>query len=286
MANVSYSEYLRSMPVNPVIAAKVLEMVQNQDVSFRTLEQLISADPVLTAKIFRIANSAMYARQNRVTRLQQAMTLLGIQTIKNVVILVTGTSVFRKQAGSRFYAQFWKHSLATAFVARDLCTQLVQPEMAEEAFIAGLLHNIGQAALYLHDSVGYEMIVTEVTKSGRRYSEMEQPLYGTTHREIGHEVLTAWNFPAMYADCAREHGNANIVSPAKRLILTVSVAAFVAANWYQYSVEPKAWSLMDPILSQLGYSSGALEQYQANYRAMLEADSFYKECQNLIEAAP
>jgi len=89
MANkVSYASYLKNVPVNPGIAAKVLEMVERQEYSFKNLEAIISADPGLTAKILKIANSAMYAQQNRVLKLQTAMTLLGINTILIYVVKV------------------------------------------------------------------------------------------------------------------------------------------------------------------------------------------------------
>jgi len=277
-----FSAYLKTIPVNPGIATKVLQMVQRQEYSFKQLESIISADPGLTAKILKIANSAMYARQNRVTKLQSAMTLLGINTIKNVVILVSGTSIFKSHAGSKFYKLFWKHSLATAFVSRELALRVGLQEFAEEAFIAGLLHNVGQVAFYLHDPVAYEALVAEVVRNGGRFSELENAAFGTTHKDVGGEVLRLWSFPDMYSDCAREHGDVNVMSSWKKLILTVSVSAFVASNWFYFSEEPKPFPLLGPLLVNLGLDAPGIETYQAEYRERLEQDSFYKECQNLI----
>ncbi|MBU0928461.1 MAG: HDOD domain-containing protein [Spirochaetes bacterium] len=276
-----YASYLKSLPVNPSIAAKVLEMVEKQEYSFKNLEDIISADPGLTAKILKIANSAMYARQNRVTKLQGAMTLLGINTIKNVVILVTGSSLFNQNTGSRFYASFWRHSLGTAFIARDLSVKL-GAGFPEEAFIAGLLHNIGQVALFLHGPARYEALADEATRNGLRFSELEAAAYGTTHRDIGSEILTKWHFPEVYSDCAKEHGNANITSSWKKVILVVSVSAFIAGNWFYFADDPKDWSLLDPLLIYLGLDAPWVEAYQAEYLERLQADKFYQECQNLI----
>lgn len=270
------------MPINPGIAAKVLEMVEKQEYSFKRLEELVSADPGLTAKILKIANSAMYARQNRVTKLQVAMTLLGINTIKNVVILVTGASMFKQGAGSPFYAKFWRHSLATAFIAKDLAARSGIGSLGEEAFIAGLLHNVGQVALYLHDPAAYESLVAEVARDGRRFSELEERSYGTTHREVGAEVLSQWNFPEVFTDCAKEHGNANITSSWKKVVIVVSTAAFIAANWSYFPDEPKPYALLKAQLVHLDSAPEAVEAYQAEFRAALEADPFYRECQNLI----
>jgi len=277
-----FGAYLKTIPVNPSIATKVLQMVEHQEYSFKQLESIIGADPGLTAKILKIANSAMYARQNKVTKLQSAMTLLGINTIKNVVILVTGASLFKQNTGSSFYTLFWRHSLATAFVSRDLALRNGLETLAEEAFIAGLLHNIGQVALYLHAPAAYETLVSDVVKNGRRFSELETAAYGTTHKDIGSEVLAMWNFPAMYSDCAREHGNANITSSHKKIVLVVSAGAFIAGNWFYFSEAPKPYSLLDPLLIHLGIDAPGLEAYQTDFRERLLKDKFYQECQNLI----
>jgi len=282
MQEVNYSSYLKTIPVNPAIATKVLEMVEKQEYSFKNLEDIISADPGLTAKILKIANSAMYARQNRVTKLQNAMTLLGLNTIKNVVILVTGASLFKQKAGSQFYASFWRHSLASAFISRDLGIKLGIASLSEEAFIAGLLHNIGQVALYLHHPEAYEVLALEVARDGKRFSELEFAAYGTTHKEVGFEVLELWNFPEVYSDCAREHGNSNITSSFKKIVLVVSVGAFIAGNWFYFEDSPKPWSLLDPLLIHLGIDAPGIDAYQAEYRERLGKDNFYKECQNLI----
>lgn len=283
METIQYSSYLKSVPINPAIATKVLEMVENQEYSFKRLEELVSVDPGLTAKILKIANSAMYARQNKVTKLQNAMTLLGINTIKNVVILVTGASMFKQKAGSPFYILFWRHSLATAFIAKDLAAKAGIPQLGEEAFIAGLLHNVGQVALYLHDPAAYESLVADVVRDGKRFSELELARYGATHKEVGSEVLSQWNFPEVFPDCSKEHGNANITSSWKKVVLVVSVAAFIAGNWTYFSEAAKPYPLLDPLLVHLDLSASAVEAYQEEYRVRLEKDAFFQECQNLLK---
>ncbi len=279
-----YVSLLRDLPVNPAIAAKVLDMMQKQDFSFKKLEDIISADPGLTMKILKIANSALYARQSKVTKLQNAITLLGINTIKNLVILVTGASLFKQNVKSRFYALFWHHSLASAFISRDLAIKLGYANQAEEAFIAGLLHNVGQVALYLADPGAYEALVQELVQGGCRYSELELAAYGATHREVGADLLTQWSFPDVYCDCAREHGNANITSSWKQVILFVSVGSFIASNWFYFTENPKPYELLRPVLVYLGLEPEGIGSFESSYRTVLAKDGFYQECQNLIMA--
>lgn len=279
-----YLRHMKALPVNPSIAAKVLVMLDRQDFSFKQLEEIISADPGLTAKILKIANSALYARQNQVTKLQTAITLLGINMIKNLVVLFTGAGLFSGYGKSRFCSLFWRHSLSTAFISKDLSLRYGLQMMAEEAFIAGLLHNVGQVALFMHDPAAYELILTAVLTEGGRFSAMELPKYGASHREVGGALLEQWLFPEIYSDCAKEHGESNIASRWKQLIQYVSVAAFIAGNWVYFEEEPKPYALLDPLLDTLGLDSQGIDTYQAEYQNVLKQDKFYQECQGLIKS--
>jgi HD-like signal output (HDOD) protein len=278
----NYARHIHNLPVNPSIAAQVLGMAERQDFSFGALEKVIMPDPGLTAKILRIANSALYARPSKVTRLQNAITLLGVNTIKNLVILVTGSSLFKGHWESPFYALFWRHSLASAFLAKAFAARTGNPAVAEEAFVAGLLHNVGQVALFLDDPGRYEGLLARAKDEGARISDLEREAFATDHREIGSEVLKNWNFPAVYADAALEHGNDNITSNHKLVILLVSVADFIASNWFLVPENPIPYSRLEGALAYLGIPAVDVEVWQHEHRAVLEADPLYRECQNLI----
>ncbi|WP_304244051.1 HDOD domain-containing protein [Gracilinema caldarium] len=282
MEQVDYLKGLKNLPINPAISSKVLEMIEKKEFSFKHLESLISADPGLTTKILRIANSALYARQNKITKLQTAISMLGLNTIKNLVILVTGTSLFKQYTGSWFYNMFWHHSLDTAFIAKDMAGNCGLQDQAEELFIAGLLHNVGQIPLYLHKPETYDSLVKQVIQEERRFSELEQKVYGTTHRELGGLLLTQWSFPSLFCDCAREHGNINITSSWKKQILIVSNASFIASNWSYFEKKPKDFQLLEGQLRQLGRDIQNIRVYETQFRSILAQDPFYKECRELI----
>jgi HD-like signal output (HDOD) protein len=278
-----YARLLNNLPVNPSIAAKILSMAGKQDFSFSALEEVIMRDPGLTAKILKIANSALYARQNKVTRLQAAITLLGINTIKNLVILVTGSSLFAKNWNSPFYTNFWRQSLATAFLARDLALKTNIQAYAEEAFVAGLLHNVGQVALFLHDPAAYEILLERSFHEDLRISRLERDSYGTDHKEVGNEVLSGWNFPEVFSHAALEHGNANVTSTHKQVVILVTIADFIASNWFFLADTPKPLSLVGSQLEYLGTDEATIGVWETDLRGRLEADPFYRECQNLIK---
>jgi HD-like signal output (HDOD) protein len=278
----NFAQYLNNLPVNPDVAAKVLNMVESKDFSFQALEDSIKIDPGLTMKILRIANSALYARPKGVTQLQTAITLLGLKTIKSLVILATGASIFPNSKRSPFYTFFWKHSIVTAFVARDLAILINKKNLADDAFIAGLLHNIGQVAFYFADPVKYEALLAVAGESGQRISLLEQAQYDSNHKEVGYDVLTGWNFPTVYTDTAREHGNNHITSEHKQVIILVSTADFLTSNFYLLKDRPEQLSLLQPYLPFLGMTVEGLEQFQKDCLNQLSTDKLFLECHNLF----
>ncbi|HOX16872.1 MAG TPA: HDOD domain-containing protein [Spirochaetales bacterium] len=278
----TYASRLSRLPVNPSIAAKVLKMADSQDVSFGALEEIIMADPGLTARILRIANSALYARQTKVTRLQTAFTLLGTKTIRNLVILATGSSLFRRDLSSSFYAYFWTHSLATAFLARDLAARCGFPQHAEECFVAGLLHDVGQVAFLLANPEEYDALVLKARLEGTCISDLEARTYGTDHKKVGAEVLASWSFPAVYVDAALEHGSPNVASASKQVVASVTAADLVAANWAREPDPPRQLSGLDHFLAYLRLGADELDAWQAETRIRLEKDPFYLGCRELL----
>ncbi|TFG62986.1 MAG: HDOD domain-containing protein, partial [Spirochaetales bacterium] len=147
-----YEQYLKNLPIIPNVAAKVMSITEEKiDISFQELENIIKIDPALSAKILKVANSALYARQKEIKTLQMAITLLGFKTIKSLVMLTTASNMFLKYRNTLFYKHFWKHSVMTAFIAKELAFKHVKKLNPDELFIAGLLHDIGEAAIFHTD---------------------------------------------------------------------------------------------------------------------------------------
>ena len=131
-----YSQYLKNLPVMPEVAAKILSMAEhNLDISFKELEEIIRVDPGLTAKILKIANSALYARQREIKSLQMAITLLGFKNIKSLVMLITASNTFTKYKKTSFYQYFWKSSILSSFFAKHITLRCGRKGLAEETEI-------------------------------------------------------------------------------------------------------------------------------------------------------
>lgn len=278
-----YTKFLKNMPVMPTVATKIMSMAEDRlEISFKELEEIIKVDPGLSAKILRVANSALYARQKEVKNLQMAITLLGFKNIKSLVLLITAASMFSKQQKKKFFQFYWKHSILNAFIARELAVKAGFRNYADECFLAALLHDIGQVALHNTDSEKYNEILEAAKLKLIRISQAEQEVFGTDHKEVGGAILREWSFPDVYVDATLEHGSPNITSPNKQIILIISIADFLTSNIDLYTDNPLPLDLIQDIIKQTTISPAVLENFSDQFLEQMKTDTHFQECQSLI----
>ena len=274
-----YEQYLKNLPVIPAVAAKILSMTEEKlDISFKKLEEIVKTDPGLTAKILKIANSALYARQREIKSLQTAITLLGFKNIKSLVILITASGAFGRLAKEKFYSFFWRHSLLSAFFARHIALRAGKKEISEECFIAGLLHDIGQVAFFHTDRERYAQVVAQLLAGTSGIEGLEEMLFGFTHRTFGAALLQKWSFPDVYVDAAREHQSLNVTSPYKNLVLIVTAAAMFAETSRVGNLDSDQRELLGQILPRIGLAAADSNYYREQFLADLQNDALFREC--------
>ncbi|OQY33541.1 MAG: hypothetical protein B6241_07605 [Spirochaetaceae bacterium 4572_59] len=279
----NYDKFLKNIPIMPDVSTKILSFAEDlAEVSFSELEDLISLDPGLTAKILKVANSALYARQQQITRLQTAISLMGFKAIKSLVILITASNMFQKSALTPFYKYFWQHSLITAFIAKKLSEITGQQRLKEEAFLAGLLHDIGQLALYESQAGGYDSIMEYINQDEATTCKMEISLFGADHLSVGRKIMENWNFPSIYADVAGEHGNANIQSTHKELIVLISIADILTSVLHEIEFSPEVQKYLHPFLLYSGLELKKLNYFQEQFMIDLKEDPLFQECRSLF----
>jgi HD-like signal output (HDOD) protein len=278
-----YTQYLKNLPIMPDIAAKVINMAgDSRDIDFSDLEEVIKVDPGLTTKVLKVANSSMYARQREIGNLQQAISMLGFKNIRNLVVLVTASSLFRHDERSPFLSLFWKQGIITAFAASYLADKTGKQGIREEAFLAGLMCNIGQVALFFSGRQAYEDLYARAIRDRIPAEELENVQYDTNHRLVGAALLKNWNFPDMYCDVAQEQGQRNITSSHKMLIILVSIAEFLAANLVAYADSPLGLEEIRHYLPFIGLTMGGLERLAATVMDSVNADSLYNEIKGMF----
>jgi putative nucleotidyltransferase with HDIG domain len=197
---------LGSLPPFSPILNRLLASLAQEEVSFTKLADLIEKDTVVAASVLQLVNSALYARRGTVNSVRHALSLLGVNKLRNAVL---GMSITRLWAQMRTppdwsMARFNLHSVAVAQLA-DMLAQKVPVAYPEGAFIAGLLHDIGQLPIAIGLPDQYAQIVERVQSEGCPTSEAESDFLGFTHSELSAEALIAWNLPVPIQEAVRDH---------------------------------------------------------------------------------
>lgn len=194
------------LPAMPSSITGVIAACDDQDMTVGQLSQVILRDQSLTANMLKLANSAFYGHSRRVTTITEAVVLLGFSAIKSMAISShTARLLNRALPGyGMLQGELWKHSIAVAFTARRLAVE-VQLAPVEEAFVAGLLHDIGKTILSSYMENAFDE-VTRVAQSRRvPFHEVEAELLGFDHGELGARVAAAWSFPPELEEAIRHH---------------------------------------------------------------------------------
>jgi putative nucleotidyltransferase with HDIG domain len=277
-----YRKLARDVPVMPTVTAKILGMAaEGQSMSFRTLEELVKVDQGLTARILKIANSAQYARQRQVKDLRTAFTLLGFNTIRSLVLLVTASGMFRQIRNTEFYRDHWYHSIMSAFLAHTLAVRCRLKGVAEDCFLAALFHDIGRVPLYLSDPAGYNALIGRARDQGVPLRAVEREALGTDHQEFGAALLEQWSFPSVYVDSALEHDSAGIASEHKTVIVFVTVSNILVDRAVTGRKVPERQELLDRLLPSTCLSAEEAEAVAAELPASLKDDPLFAQCMEM-----
>lgn len=197
---------LTGLPSLPAAVEKLVRLSQTE-ASPRQFAEIISTDQGLAAKVLRLVNSAFYGLSKPISSLHHASSLLGTKTLKSLVLSVSVMQLFSKGCAGFRPLEFWKHSLATAIAGRRLA-QSVRPDLEDDVYVAGLLHDTGVALFAQHLSEEYAIVLRLIEGAGasrRPLRDVEQQVFGTHHAEIGYTQVTRWRLAESVCECIRYH---------------------------------------------------------------------------------
>ena len=219
-----------NLPSLPAVAMQVLDLTQKPGVDMAEIARIISRDPALSGKILRTVNSSFYGRSQAVGTVSQALVILGLQSVKTLVLgfsLVTNLSK-NKSKGFQ-HVIYWKRSIYSATAARTIAAKLHIVQQ-EEAFLAALLMDIGMLVL---DTVLGEQYGTVCAQSKTHddLSVVEQASLGMTHADAGSVLAGVWKLPPLLATpIARHHSPAEVSDPHLRKITELVALAGKCAD--------------------------------------------------------
>ncbi|OQX86235.1 MAG: hypothetical protein B6D63_00395 [Candidatus Latescibacteria bacterium 4484_7] len=196
------------LPPMPYVARKVMEIVGDSSASAQDLQEVISKDQGLTSQILKIANSALYARSRKIETLTDAIVMLGFNTIKSLSVMNATKNLYKFMNKGKVFGLkdklLWEHSVGAALTARAVA-QKINSRFVEQAFLGGLLHDIGKLVLLQKVPEIFDSVIEEVYNTGRHFSEVEMEKLGFTHAEVGAHLMGKWKFTGDFEEAVRNH---------------------------------------------------------------------------------
>lgn len=192
-----------SIPVFHLVALKLQHTLSRPDFSINEVHQLLNADPGLATGVLRAANSAFYSGLSKVSTIREAIIRLGSKEVASLAMLTTQQDLYRSEDPkyNAIMQTLWKHSFCCAVGSRWLAQKTGFAAQAQEAFLGGLLHDLGK--LFLLKCM--EEVCREKQLKGSTSHAVLREVLTTLHVEQGHQLMVQWQMPQLYCDIVAGH---------------------------------------------------------------------------------
>jgi len=286
---------LTDLPPMPQVVTKIYQIDENHiNISSDQMQAIIAADPGLTGKILKIANSAFYSRSSRVSSLSGAITLLGFKTIKSLTLLVSVSGIFSQSKATKEIQKYiWMRSVLAALATRYLAQKLNKKDITEEVFMATLLRNIGQGIMLNKDQDVYNDIFRQ-SQMGIDFITLrskEKKSYGITSAQLSGMAMKKWNFPQALVNTAKlEDYNCqtakDIVGEISLFTLLGEVIVTLCNLTDQAELNEKQLReytiLFEKFSTELKLSNELKNYFLNDFHDAVKKDEFYNFCEELF----
>ena len=219
---------IKSFPGMPGTAVRLLALIDNPAMRVSQIEQILRHDPGLTANVLRLANSAYFGIPSKVGSIRQAVILLGLKRLIQMVIAACVSAIMDKPVPGYDLppGELWRHSIAVSVAAEGLVKEL-NADAAEEIFTAALLHDVGKLVLGQFVQNEYQQIETAISQ-GISFEMAEKIVLGANHADIGARILTNWSLPQEIINAVQFHHAPEEAPQVNTMLDIVHVANFMS----------------------------------------------------------
>lgn len=197
----------RQLPTLPVLYLEVSRILDNPISSIRDISLALMRDQAMVARILKLSNSALYAKPQEITNLANAVTYLGTQTLRNIILQIAMVRMFpfnKKDIPEFSAVTFWEHSLGTAYFTNTLEKKLNLP-VSEDYYIGGLLHDLGKLMIYHYYPGKFKDIIHKQVHENVACDVAEEKVLGVSHADIGEYLAQEWQFKPTVVAAIRDH---------------------------------------------------------------------------------
>ncbi|MCX7930363.1 MAG: HDOD domain-containing protein [Chlorobi bacterium] len=219
----------------PTVAARLLSMLEDDQIDIRTIAQFVEQDVAIAAKVIRVANSPIFGLRVPVASISQAIMTIGLNRVSNIVLGVSIYSKFillRTLAGD-YLQKFWMHSAVAATLARSLA-RYVRCDFQELEFLTALVHDIGKLAMLQLDPERFGL-VHQAIDAGIDELESERQYFDAAHTEVGEVIANLWKLPPQVQVAIKLHHENQLHNDELSPLLSVVRVADLAAESYGFT---------------------------------------------------
>ncbi len=210
----------------PQVLSELLQAIDSSNLRSDLLANIILKDPALTGRLLRFANSAYYQRYSHPTNVHQAVQVLGFATVKCLALSSSIMNPTRFKYVSQMYPKAFYAGILSVAVAAEKVAHAAGMKATEEAFICGLLHDLGVLFFVHHHPRQYRDVITRTTTSDT-LAEAENKIFGIDHTEVGRELARRWNLPAEFCAAIGSHHDCQSESNGKTLSTVLKLAVLL-----------------------------------------------------------
>jgi putative nucleotidyltransferase with HDIG domain len=264
---------LADLPPLPLVATRLVEALGNTETAVSDLSRLIGMDQAIAAKVLRLVNSSYYGFPRQVTTISQAVVVLGFNTVRNLALAIAAFDKFGLSRHAPLDAtKFWEHAVAVAVGSQVLAKRKKLPVKAvEEAFLAGLLHDIGKLFLCQHFPNSYRAALEDAWASKTRISVCEQRHCGETHATVGKRIGERWNLPpGLVATIWRHHEPARAETNFEPTALVNAADALTRATRIGFVGDPLPPTFAPEVTAWLQVDAKMLAEVQQELKSRFE----------------
>ncbi|HSA14255.1 MAG TPA: HDOD domain-containing protein, partial [Spirochaetota bacterium] len=171
------------LPSIPEVASKIINMVNNPDVSFKQVADEISKDQPMTANILKLSNSAYFSKGKEISSIDRAIVTLGLKEVKNIVMVIATKPVLDKPVTGYDLDKgaLWAHGLLVANISSNIAVLKKRKDVADVVFTGGIIHNVGKVVVSLYIKMAYRDILECVQSKGLSFTAAEKEIMGYNH---------------------------------------------------------------------------------------------------------
>lgn len=245
---------IEEMPAWPAALRNIIRLTEDPNSDIKDLEKEILKDQSLTTRVLKLSNSLHYGYPSKISTVSQAVVLLGFNTIKNIVLASTVNTMYIRDLDAYGLKKedLWRQSQSGAIIARHIAKK-IKFKKVEEAYVAGLLRDIGKVILDYYMKEEYREILEKIEQEEISFLQGEEAVLGFNHAEIGFKIARKWNLPENLAEAIAYHHRPEEAGQAKELVSLIHIADAITMMMIQnvgveglnYRFDPTALKVLD-----------------------------------------